>query len=87
MKFAESNLNLDSALSCFELIPTRKEEKNLIKSLMTTFENRGLIPDEPVYLLPQAWWDTWKAYVSYESEIVDFNASIVGSKPIPINCC
>ena len=92
--FAAQCINFDHLFSSFMIIPTRRDEKRIIKELM---QSTAMTLGASWFVVSKEWWDKWCLYTGYNEEATptksdddDRRNSVMGSnnrnmRPIKIS--
>merc|ERR1712003_228653 len=64
--FAAQCINFDFLFSSFMIIPTRFDEKKIIKELM---QSTAMTLGASWFVVNKEWWDKWCAYTGYNEDV------------------
>eukprot|EP00483_Globobulimina_turgida_P008559 UN08577 len=65
LPFASRAINFDNLFQSFMIIPTRDDEKEIIKHLMQSTETTL---GTSWFVINKEWWDKWCSYTGYDEE-------------------
>eukprot|EP01084_Bolivina_argentea_P308884 534207_1 len=77
IQFASKSIHFDNLFQSFMIIPTRDDEKRIIKQLMQSTE---MTLGDEWFVINKEWWDKWCSYTGYNPVDEKDNNDI--SKPI-----
>merc|ERR1712228_696567 len=66
--FASKSINFENLFESFMIIPTREDEKKIIKKLM---ESTEMTLGASWFVIGKEWWDKWCSYTGYLEEKSD----------------